>query len=215
MSHFHPQLEGTKDGRVACAYYEFGPKRLSFHKEAFTRDYLIDVILVASTDNAQSFSLSITVTDEPWDPKIDAPWAHGHSYETFIGDYFGLGVSTQGFFPFWTDTRTGLQNIFTSGVAILPERQVQTTRDEAVLKILFGVTNDGSGRVVTPSGRIIIVPPRQPVRDMLYDLAIHELAKEMEDHVEGAKLRAAAMRSISKSALKQANKLAGNKQRRG
>jgi hypothetical protein len=52
------------------------------------------------------------VSNVPWDPAIDAPLSHGSPLTTFIGEYFGLGSSSRGFFPFWTDTRTGIQEIF-------------------------------------------------------------------------------------------------------
>jgi hypothetical protein len=61
-----------------------------------------------------------TVTDMPWDPTVDAVWAHGNQNLTFIGDYFGLGASRLGFFPFWMDTRTGTQEMFTARVAVRP-----------------------------------------------------------------------------------------------
>ncbi len=58
-----------------------------------------------------------TVTDQPWDPSIDAPFADANPNVTFIGDYFGLAASAQfGWFPFWTDTRTGIQEIWTARV---------------------------------------------------------------------------------------------------
>jgi hypothetical protein len=52
------------------------------------------------------------VTDRAWDPTVDAPWSHGDASTTFIGDYFGLDASSNGFSVFWTDTRTGIQEMF-------------------------------------------------------------------------------------------------------
>jgi hypothetical protein len=78
------------------------------------------LILALSADNAKSFVDRATVTDHPWDPTVDAVWAHGNPNITFIGDYFGLGSSRLGFFPFWMDTRTGTQEIFTSRLAARP-----------------------------------------------------------------------------------------------
>ena len=207
MNHFHPQLEGLRDGTIACAYYEFGPKRFVGAGKELIKVYLIDVLLVMSVDDGQSFSLSLTVTDTPWDPRIDAPLSHGDPSTTFIGDYFGLGVSAQGFYPFWTDTRTGRQDIFTSRVALASLDEVPRKFDSEVAQILFGIIGDGGGKAITVSGGIIIVPPREPVRDLLYGLAIHELARVMEDRQKGLKLQAAAMHAVSEIALKQANQL--------
>jgi hypothetical protein len=75
--------------------------------------------MAQSFDGGASFD-HFTVTDQPWDPSVDAPWAHGNSSETFIGDYFGLDASNKGFYPLWTDTRTGIQELWT---AIVPEKK--------------------------------------------------------------------------------------------
>jgi hypothetical protein len=107
---FMPQLARTPAGEIACAFYEYGPK-------SGGSTPLIDVVLCGSTNNGNSFPDRVTVTDGPWDPAVDAPNAHG-SAVTFIGDYFGLAGSRLGFFPFWTDTRTGVQEIFASRIAV-------------------------------------------------------------------------------------------------
>lgn len=78
--------------------------------------YLVDVVLALSADHGKTFSERITVTDHPWDTTEDATWAHGDSNATFIGDYFGFDASKWSFFPLWTDTRTGIQEIFTARV---------------------------------------------------------------------------------------------------
>lgn len=76
-------------------------------------------MMAESYDGGASFHF-FTVTDQPWDPTVDAPWAHGDSQVTFIGDYFGIDASSAGFYPLWTDTRTGIQELWT---AIVPERR--------------------------------------------------------------------------------------------
>jgi hypothetical protein len=102
---FHPQLASTPSGDIACTFYEFGPKWSGGPP-------WIDVIIAISHDGGATFVQRETVTGRPWDPEVDAPWSHGDSRTTFIGDYFGLAGSTHGFLPFWTDTRTGIQEIF-------------------------------------------------------------------------------------------------------
>lgn len=106
---FHPQLATTPDGLIGCAFYEFGP---------MPTKPLINVEMVASHDGGKTFADRVTVTDHPWDPAVDAPDSHGKPTTTFIGDYFGLAASQLGFFPFWTDTRTGIQEIFTARVSV-------------------------------------------------------------------------------------------------
>jgi hypothetical protein len=112
---FHPQLAPTPGGEIGCAFYEFGPKGCGECPPE-----LIDVILAVSTDGGASFPNRVTVTDKPWDPAVDAPLSHGDPTTTFIGDYFGFTASRRGFFPLWTDTRTGVQEMFTARVTTAP-----------------------------------------------------------------------------------------------
>jgi hypothetical protein len=111
---FQPQMAATPAGEIGCTFYYFGPKTSAATKS------LIDVQLAVSTNNGNTFPNRVTVSETPWDPSIDAPWAHGNPNVTFIGDYFGLATSQLGFFPFWTDTRTGVQEIYTARVAVHP-----------------------------------------------------------------------------------------------
>jgi hypothetical protein len=108
LHHFHPQLAANLNGDMVCSFYEFGPT---------PKIGLINVIACASDNGGASFNYRTTVTDRPWDPAVDAPLAEGGP-ETFIGDYFGLASSDQGFFPFWTDTRTSIQEVFTARVGV-------------------------------------------------------------------------------------------------
>jgi hypothetical protein len=110
---FCPQLISAPGGEIGCAFYEIGPKG---HGTATSLPLLIDVVFAFSIDNGESFGQRVTVTDYPWDPAVDAPLSHGNPNVTFIGDYFGLDASTLGFFPLWTDTRTGIQEIFSARV---------------------------------------------------------------------------------------------------
>jgi hypothetical protein len=112
---FHPQIRTTPTGAIGCAFYEFGPRGGGEFPPS-----LIDVFLAVSTDDGATFTHRALVTDRPWDPAVDAPLSHGDPRVTFIGEYFGLGASRLGFFPFWTDTRTGTQEIFMSRLAVNP-----------------------------------------------------------------------------------------------
>jgi hypothetical protein len=112
---FHPQLISTPSGAIGCAFYEYGPKGRSGSPLVWENS-LIDVIFAISLDDGQTFSRRVTVTDYPWDPAVGAPLSHGDPDVTFIGEYFGLDASVLGFFPLWTDTRTGMQEIFMARV---------------------------------------------------------------------------------------------------
>ena len=110
MFHFHPQIVFRPNGVLGCAFYEFGPKPVTPK---------IDTRMALSFDNGISFSQLFTVTDQPWDPAVDAPWAHGNPNLTFIGEYFGFDASINGFYPLWTDTRTGIQELW---MDIMPQK---------------------------------------------------------------------------------------------
>lgn len=112
---FHPQLISMPTGEIGCAFYEYGPTGGG----EFPPN-LIHVILAVSTDNGATFQNRVTVTDQAWDPTVDAPIVHDTTSVTFIGDYFGLDASRLGFFPFWSDTRTGVQEMFVSRLTVNP-----------------------------------------------------------------------------------------------
>ena len=50
---------------------------------------------------------------------------------------------------------------------------------DAAVEILFGVTQDGGGIVITPGGHPVPIPPRGPVREALIASMIGQLAKRM------------------------------------
>jgi hypothetical protein len=112
---FHPQLISTPSGEIGCAFYEYGPKGRSGIPTVWENS-MIDVVLAVSVDEGKTFSNRINVTEHPWDPVVAAPLSGGDLDVTFIGEYFGLDASILGFFPLWTDTRTGMQEIFTARV---------------------------------------------------------------------------------------------------
>jgi hypothetical protein len=130
---FHPQLAVNQVGTILCSFYEFGP---------MPTQNLINVMAAVSGDLASSFGYRVTVTDQPWDPAVNAPRSHGKATTTFIGDYFGLAASPDGYFPFWTDTRTGIQEIFCTRVQIPPAVSIKVGTDEC------GLAN-GSFRAIT------------------------------------------------------------------
>ena len=177
---FHPQLATASDGTIGCGFYELSLKGQGGKP-------LIDVVLATPRLGKPLLPLDpfpqpgllsqrTLVTDSPWDPAIDAPWAHGDKNVTFIGDYFGVCAAGLGWDLVWTDTRTGIQELFFSRVEI--EVFVLDIPDAAV-EILFGVTQDGGGIVITPGGHPVPIPPRGPVREALIASMIGQLAKRM------------------------------------
>ena len=108
---FQPQLAVAPNGVVTVSFFD--TRRDSHH-------HMIDVYLAQSVDGGASFLPNVRVTSQSWDPAVDAP-VDGSGLQ-FIGDYQGLAVSNQFALPFWNDTRTGSQEIFT---ALVPSAQPQ------------------------------------------------------------------------------------------
>lgn len=145
LQHFDPQLVVDPTGVIACAFYEFGPK---------PTNPLIDVALAESFDGGATFD-DFIVTDQPWDPTVDAPWAHGDPNITFIGDYFDVGASDQGFYPLWTDTRTDFQDLFT---AIVPRKQCVFVINRSTLgqDEVDALRNLPGGAVIPDAFRVVV-----------------------------------------------------------
>ena len=120
--------------------------------------------LSASFDRGQTFSYATTVTDQPWDPAVDAPYSHGAPQgnknvvkATFIGEYFGLDAHEGGFNVLWTDTRTGVQELFYARV------DTERIKPPDILvgisaQVLFGLLAGGGGAILV-NGHIVPVPP--------------------------------------------------------
>jgi len=188
---FHPQIVASPDGHVGCAFYEFGPDG-------------IGILMAFSYDEGRTFVEREWVANHPWDPEVGAPLAHGNPNITFIGDYFGLDASSQGFVPMWTDTRTGMQELF---VARLQYREVPVIEGDTIGTILGGIASDGGGIIITHNGRVIRVPPRSPIEDLVTAVVIHEFAAEMSDSRVSRQLQTSALNAISQMARQQLGKL--------
>jgi hypothetical protein len=191
--HFHPQLIGTPDGKIGCAFYELGLK--TDHNG--TPRYLIDVKLAVSRDRALTFDLATRANNRSWDPAVGAPNVHGLTDITFIGEYFGLDGSALGFTLLWTDTRTGMQELFASTLEVVREYRV----DSEVGSILFGgIEAGGGGWLILPNGRVRKIPPHEPVMDMLTLLDMYEAARDIDDRDERLRLQRNALRAIARVA---------------
>ncbi|MDQ6661946.1 MAG: glycoside hydrolase [Chloroflexota bacterium] len=102
---FQPQLVVAPNGVVNVSFFD---TRVDAHHR------LIDVYLAQSIDAGISFLQNVHVTTQSWDPRVDAPI--DSSGLQFIGDYQGLAADNHFVHPFWNDTRTGKQEIFTAAV---------------------------------------------------------------------------------------------------
>jgi len=102
---FQPQMAVAPNGVVSISFFD---------TRNDPRHLLIDVYLAQSVDHGTSFLKNLRVTTQSWDPAIDAPTDEYGSQ--FIGDYQGLAVDDHFAHPFWNDTRTGAQEIFTAAI---------------------------------------------------------------------------------------------------
>jgi hypothetical protein len=174
---FHPQIVCAETGAIGCSFYTFA--------EEEPGKWLIHVRLAPSWDGGDNFNPPLTVTDHPWDPLLDAPKSHGDPAVDFIGEYFGLDAVGDEFALLWTDTRTGVQELFSDVAHSWGGLRVPVI----VAEVLFGVIQDGGG-VVIIGGKPHKIPPMGPVRE-----AIEALVQvKSEDPAELERAVAAAVR---------------------
>jgi len=103
---FQPQMVVAPGGVVSISFFD--TRNDAQHR-------LIDVYLAQSINKGASFLKNVRVTMQSWDPAVDAPI--DGAGQQFIGDYQGLAADDHFAHPFWNDTRTGKQEIFTAAVA--------------------------------------------------------------------------------------------------
>ena len=102
---FQPQMAVAPGGVVSISFFD---------TRNDPRHRWIDVYMAQSVDHGASFLKNVRVTPQSWDPAVDASVDEYGSQ--FIGDYQGLAVDDRFAHPFWNDTRTGAQEIFTAAV---------------------------------------------------------------------------------------------------
>jgi hypothetical protein len=110
----------------------------------------------------------------------------------FIGEYFGLDAGEEEFALLWTDTRTGVQELFSDVVQTKRVRYPHIP--ELVAEILFGVAGGGGG-VIIVGGKLVRVPPHLPLIKVLEALtafqAAEGLPQDQQREARLASLRAA------------------------
>lgn len=102
---FQPQMSVASDGVISISFFDT-------HLDP--RHELIDVYLAQSVNSGSSFLKNVRVTTQSWNPAVGAPIdEYG---QQFIGDYQGIASDDHFAHPFWNDTRTGSQQVFTAAV---------------------------------------------------------------------------------------------------
>lgn len=175
---FHPQLATTGTGVIGCAMYSYAKDARAGHLPG------VSVLVAASFDKAATWDFK-PITDQPWDPAINAPWSHGDSQATFIGDYFGFDAGLEEFHVLWTDTRDGNQELYYCQVATRRQQRPSSLGDQIVATLLTpGTARDGGGWIVV-NGHLIHVGPRDPLVSVLQAL----VAAQTVANIPGAEAR--------------------------
>ena len=185
VQQFHPQIIADGQGVVACAFYEFGQGQAGFR---------ISTRIMGSFDQGTTFELPVDVTDGPWDPAINAPLARTAN-DTFIGEYFGLDGGPTGFAVVWTDTRTGVQELFYDYVSTSREDAPFWFTNGIVATLLGSGVASGGGGLVIVGGKIIKVPPRGPSYALLQAMVTLDAAEAI-GHPSGKKVVKESVKAI-------------------
>jgi hypothetical protein len=191
LHHFLPQLAVTGDGVFGCAFYQYDPT---------LNPPSIDVRIAPLWPGSSAFDFPLTITDHPWDPAINPPTVHNTTTVTFIGDYFGIAAGKNFFELVWTDTRTGLQELFAASVEV--NVSPGYIPPEVVATIIAGVSQDGGGLVFI-GGHVIRIPPWDPGVDLLQAFSAVVSARSIGSRA-GRALEATAWRTIAAIATENA-----------
>jgi uracil phosphoribosyltransferase len=111
---------------------------------------------------------------------------------TFIGEYFGFDASFNNFAVVWTDTRTGVQELF-FGMASIVLTRIPIHIPEEVITILAGIIADGGG-IIMVDGVIIHVGPGDPMIDILNAIAAMDAVERIKN--AGARQAMSSLRQI-------------------
>jgi uracil phosphoribosyltransferase len=111
---------------------------------------------------------------------------------TFIGEYFGFDASYNNFAAVWTDTRTGVQELFFDLASIVLTK-IPIHLPQEVVTILAGIIGDGGGLIMV-DGVIIHVGPGDPMIDVLNAIAAMDAVKRIKN--AGARQAMSSLRQI-------------------
>lgn len=95
---FEPAIAASPNGIFTCAWFD---RRYDPHNKR------IDEVVAQSSSDGRAFGPALRVTEDSWDPAIDAPRPEGKATNTFIGDYQALAVDDHTIHPLWNDTQNG------------------------------------------------------------------------------------------------------------
>jgi hypothetical protein len=149
IDQFQPAIAVSRAGEIGLAWYD---RRL-------TKNTLIDVFQAISRDDGNTFQANTRVTSVSFDGDVNPAYPKsGSCTVTFIGDYIGMAAGADGFYPFWTDTRTGVQEIFSvNSTGVAQTEELVYTNSQPVRDLAFdpkGVLHFSEASGAQANGRI-------------------------------------------------------------
>jgi hypothetical protein len=134
---------------------------------------------------------------------VNAPLSHGNPDDTFIGEYFGFDADDETFAVIWTDTRTGVQELFYDRVGT-SKTEIPEIFKGISAEVFGGVAQDGGGFIIV-GGKIIKVPPRGPKWALLQSMIALDAAEQIDHSTSTRLVRSIAetIGGISKDIAKQ------------
>jgi len=134
-----PLKDGIDQFQPALAVSGMGEVGIAWFDRRLTKNTQIDVFQATSTDDGNSFQPNTRITTFSFDGNTNPAYPKvGSCTTTFIGDYFGMAAGADGFYPFWTDTRTGVQEIFSvNSLGIAQTEELIYTNTQPVRDLAF------------------------------------------------------------------------------
>ncbi len=123
-----------------------------------------------------------------------------------VPEYFGFDADKETFAVIWTDTRTGVQELFYDRVHTTKTSSLFDVVDVPAIsaQVLAGVTGDEGGLIIV-GGKIIKIPPRGPTFSLLQSMIALDAAERI-DHPMGTHLMrgvAETIEGIAKDMVKK------------
>ena len=107
--YFMPQLAIDANGDLGC---------LAYHYASEATPPMDAYLWVSVAGGGGAFDLAAPVLDQAFDPTVSPVEAFNEPYLLFFGNSIGLGAAHGCFFPFWSDTRTGVAQLYASQMCV-------------------------------------------------------------------------------------------------
>lgn len=109
--YFKPQLAFAPDGTLGCFANHYGSQNTP---------PMDGYLWVSQPGSNGVFNAATLVVSQTFDPTLAPIWRFNHANWLYYGDFIGLAASNLGFFPYWSDTRSGSAQLYVSRLAVNP-----------------------------------------------------------------------------------------------